>query len=220
MQKNCNFLKNMNSFIKYIFIPILLVLAGPTYAVNQDFLFVHGKLEQNAVTVNGVEQRVFNSEQIFSAQAGTYRIVFQDGDVTIGNAYFEIPEPGSREAIYSEEQFGEYVARESYFSVTVPLNTSAKAENLTVEVSRDGKVIFSKNLSDIPYKAVDSRNFLISTPAPSIILPQDEPYLYSWWQNPWIIIGGIGTLVAVALGVSWWLKKRNLITPPSEPPIV
>ncbi len=149
-----------------IFIPVFV------FAQNQDFLSITGTLFSGQISLNSVEQRVFDKNNVELYKSGSYEARVLKGKKIISNNFFEIvenPELWVDEGHDKPE--GRYISSTSTFNVKLPLTENLDAANSVIEIWKGNTRLISKSLIEIPVEVLDANSY-------SVIDQRDYPNLY------------------------------------------
>lgn len=156
----------MAFYHKILFVIYFSILL-PVFAVaqNQDFIYISGTLRNGIVSVDSIEQRVFNKSDIKLYTSGSYEAKILKGSKVINGNFFEIeenPEMWS-EAIKKREE-GVARSNTSTFNVKLPLTENLDTANSVIEIWKGGSLLYSKRLIELPVEVLAANLYAVTNP--------------------------------------------------------
>lgn len=188
------------AFYRKTFITIILTILVPVlvFAQNQDFLSVTGTLSNGQISIESVEQRVFESSDVEIYKSGSYEARLYGGDSLISNNFFEIIEnPEIWVDVEGNEPEERFISQTSTFNVKLPLNEKINMQDSRIEIWKGSQMLLSKKLAEVPLDIITAQNYLISK--------QDDGL--NWDSLKKYIIPG---LIIMGLVVGCWLTWRKI----------
>ena len=139
-------------FVASFLLPVLV------FAQSEDFLVIAGTLKNGVISVDSIEQRIFDRNDVNIYQLGLYEAKILKGNKVTSNNFFEIVE-GSEVWIdvkgdRPEEKFK---SSEASFRVVLPANKDINLD-ATLEILKGGNLLFSQKLSTLPVDIITAQN--------------------------------------------------------------
>jgi hypothetical protein len=193
-------------------------------AESVDVLLVslnYTKSTDTAVVIS-VEERVLDQSRISLSGKGDLEVALSNGTEIISkNAYAISTSTDTSMEVFTENGEGSYVSPPEMQSITLalPLPRSIEAERSVITVSKDGKTLVQKKLSELPLEIMESKVNRVIPPQsealPNPVAKPDRAFLWTEWLIPAIIL-----LLAILLGLFLWKRFSRSTPPPPTPPVV
>lgn len=171
------------AFYRKILFVIYFSILLPVFAVaqNQDFIYISGTLRNGIVSVDSVEQRVFNKSDIKLYPSGSYKARVLKGNKVVSNNFFEVeenPEMWS-EAINKREE-GVARSNTSTFNVKLPLTENLDTAASIIEIWKGSGLLYSKKLLELPVEVLAVNLYAITNPKN---YPESSYFFHLYYDN-------------------------------------
>lgn len=187
-----------------IFFGILLPIF--VFAQNQDFLSITGTLQNNIISIDSVEQRVFDKSNVGLYGSGSYEARLLKEKKAVSNNFFEIVEsPELRVDVGRDNPERTFRSDRAIFNVKLPLTDNIDTANSVIEIWKGNSLLFSKKLIELPFEALGADSYVVTAVTP---IPAASPEISTGGQGG-ILMNLVYVLIIIGVGFGGWYGWKH-----------